>query len=166
MLSATPVTLVGGTGYYWTATFTAAAAAYSANDIVSTAKSAQWLDVAGNIFPGGHLVILTASLLIAETGLQSGEAAYTLQKYNVTPPSAHADNAAWDLPAGDRTSYQGPTSLGTPVDVGSSLFVKTSGINESIIVPTTGLTFAELVTVGGATLTATDRKVVLFGVPA
>lgn len=150
-------------GYFASATFTPAAAAYSANDVISVAQTFTWTDLAGNVFPGGLMVILTASLLISETALQSGETSYNLQKYNITPPSAHADNAAWDLPSGDRASYQGAISLGTPVDLGASLYVKTTGINEPIVVPATGLTFGELITVGGATLTATARKVVLFG---
>lgn len=152
-------------GLWATATFTPAAAAYSANDVMDVAKTFTWVDKNGTTFAGGIVMILTADLLISETAVQSGETSYNLQKYNITPPSARADNAAWDLASGDRASYQRATSLGTPVDIGSSLYVSTSGINEPILVPSTGLTFAELVTVAAFTATATARKVTLFGVP-
>lgn len=151
-------------GYFASATFTPAAAAYNANDVISVAQTFTWTDLAGNVFPGGMMLIVASSILISETALQSGETSYNLQKYNVTPPSAHADNAAWDLPSGDRAAYQGATSLGTPVDIGSSLYLKQTVLQEPIIVPATGLTFGELITVGAATLTATARKAVLFGV--
>ena len=151
-------------GYTATATFTPAAAAYSANDVMDVAQTMTWVDNNGVTFAGGDLMITTVELLVSETAVQSGETSYNLQKYNVTPPSAHADNAAWDLPSGDRASYQGATSLGTPVDIGSSLYLKTNGIYEQITVPTTGKTFAELVTVGAFTATATARKVTLHAV--
>jgi hypothetical protein len=159
-----PVVSQMAAGYTATAIFTAAAAAYSANDIVDVAKQMTWLDKDGNAFGGGELMITTAELLIAETALQASEASYSLKKYNITPPSARADNAAWDLASGDRASFQGSTDLGTPVDIGSSLYVKTTQINEQITVPATGKTFAELVTAAGATLTATARTVTLHAV--
>lgn len=165
-------TLLGGTsgsslitgGYTAVQTFTPAAAGYSTNDVIDVAKSFTWLDRNGNTYGGGALVILSASIMVSETAVQSGETSYNLQKYSITPPSAHADNAAWDLPSGDRAAYQDVTALGTPVDLGSSLSVKTNGINEPILVPATGLTFAELVTVGAFTATATARKVTLYAV--
>ena len=156
-----PVVALASGGYTATATFTAAAAAYLGNDIVDVAKQMSWVDKNGVLFPGGELLITTAEMLIAETALQSGETSYSLKKYSATPPSARADNAAWDLAAGDRAAWQGSTDLGTPVDIGSSLYIKTTQINEQITVPATGKTFAELVTAGGATLTATTRTVVL-----
>jgi hypothetical protein len=163
-----PVAVVGaggaGTAYTATATFTPAAAAYLANDIMDVAKQFAWVDKAGNAFAGGELMITTVEILISETAVQSGETSYTLQKYNVTPPSARADNAAWDLASGDRAAYVGPTSLGTPVDIGSSLYAKTTSVNEQITVAATGITFGELVTVGPFTSTATARKVTLHAV--
>ena len=150
-------------GFNSTATFTPAAAAYSANDVMSTAKEFQ------NIGPivGGYIVITSASLLISETALQASEATYRLHLYNVTPPSAHADNDAWDLPSGDRASYLGFIELGTPVDLGSSLYVESNIINKQIKVPGAaggGSIWGELVTIAGFTATATARKVTLNSV--
>ena len=150
-------------GFRATATFTPAAAAYSANDVISVAQ-----ELAGiGPISGGEVMITAASLLISETALQASEASYTLHLYSVTPPSAHADNAAWDLPSGDRASYLGYVTLGTPVDIGSSLWIQTDKINSVFTVPASaagGSLFGELVTAAGFTATATARKVTLHGV--
>lgn len=149
-------------GFTATATFTPAAAAYSANDVISVAQQ-----FAIGPISGGDILITSTALLISETALQASEAAYLLHFYNVTPPSAHADNAAWDLPAGDRASYLGFLSLGTPVDIGSSLYIAVDNINRQLtVLPSAGggIIWGELVTVGGFTATATARKVTLHGV--
>jgi hypothetical protein len=145
------------------ASFTPAAAAYSANDVISVAQQFALL---GPI-AGGPVMITSATLLVAHTAVISGETSYNLHLYNVTPPSAHADNDAWDLPAGDRTAYLGVISLGTPVDIGSSLWVETNGINKQILVPggaNAGIIWGELVTVGAFTATAAARTVTLHSV--
>jgi hypothetical protein len=140
------------------ATFTPAAAAYSANDVISVAQS--FADLAPKL--GGPITIISASLQIAATAIISGETGYTLQLYSVTPPSAHADNDAWDLPSGDRASYLGSIALGTPVDLGSTLYVEVNNINKQIYVPGSvggGHIWGELVTVGAFTATAVARNV-------
>lgn len=137
--------------------FTPAAAAYSAGDVIEGAK--EIFLVGGS---SASEVLITASrLLVEHTALISGEGAYDLHLYNATPPSALADNAAWDLPAGDRASYLGKISLGTPADVGSSLFIEQTGINKQLGVPAGGSLWAYLVTVAAFTPTAAARKVVL-----
>jgi hypothetical protein len=68
------------------------------------------------------------------------------------------------LPSGDRAAYLGSLAIGTPVDVGSTLVVETDDLRKQITVASTGKIFAELVTVGAFTATATARKVVLHGV--
>jgi hypothetical protein len=98
---------------------------------------------------------------VAETALQASEAAYSLKLYSVTPPSAHADNDAWDIPAGDRTAYVGALAVGTPVDLGSTLVVEVDNIQKLITVASTGKTFAELITLAGFTATAKARTVVI-----
>jgi hypothetical protein len=153
-------TTAASVGYTATATFTPAAAAYSANDVMDVAKTFASIGPAG----GGEVLITTARLQIATTAVQSGETSYDLHFYSATPPSAHADNDAWDEPSGDRTTYLGKISLGTPVDIGSTLEIKTNGINEQITVPSGGTLYAELVTVGAFTATAVARKVTIHAV--
>lgn len=147
-------------GYRAEASFTPAAAAYLAGDVMDVAKALAWTDRDGVAFPGGELMIRSVSLLVEHTAVISGETSYQLALYNVTPPSAHADNDAWDLPSGDRAAFLGRVDLGTPVDVGSSLFVATDGLSRIVTVPAAGL-YAELITIGAFTATAAVRKAVL-----
>lgn len=149
-----------------TATFTPAAVAYSANDVISVAQAMQWVDANGLVYPGGLLLILSSRFYVNATGVISGETSYNLHLYNVTPTSAHADNAAWDIPDTDLGQYQDYLSLGTPVDVGTNLRVPTDAFNRPISVSpnVNGKTFAELVTVGGFTATAKDRVVILSAI--
>ncbi len=159
-----PVGAAGVAGYSATITFTPAAAVYSANDVMDVAKTISWVDRNGVAFPGGELMIISSSLQIAHTAIIAGETSYVLATYSVTPPSAHADNDAWDVPSGDRVAYKGQFSLGTPVDLGSTLQVDQDGINRAVTVAATGVTFAELITVGAFTATAVARKVTLHAV--
>lgn len=161
-------TVVGPTGaaaaggYTSTGVFTPAAAAYSAGDIMQGAVAF------ANVGPalGGDVLITNVRLRVDASALQASEAAYTLHLYSVTPPSALADNAAWDLPSGDRASYLGSISLGTPVDLGSTLWIETTGINKQITVPSGGSVFGYLVTAAGFTATAAARNVTLKALAA
>jgi hypothetical protein len=106
-------------------------------------------------------MITSSELEIDRTSVISGETTYTLHLYSVTPPGAAADNAAFDLPAGDRASYLGSIGLGTPVDVGATAYVRTNNIGAQFVFPSAGL-FGYLVTVGGYTPeSATVHKVTL-----
>lgn len=151
-------------GYWATATFTPAAAAYSANDIMDVAKTFTWVDKNGNTFGGGALIITSAELVISESAIQSGETSYTLQKFSAARAVPLADNAASDVAVADANIYQHRTDIGSPVDRGAILSVKANSINEQIMVPATGVTIGELVTNGGFTATATTRKVTLHSV--
>ena len=132
---------------------------------MGVAQAMSWVDADGDAFPGGELLITSSLFEVAHTAVISGETSYNLHLYNVTPPSAHADNDAWDLPSGDRTAHISQLSLGTPVDIISTLRVEQDIINKQITVAAnTGKTWAELVTVGGFTATAAARRVVLHAI--
>jgi hypothetical protein len=145
-----------------TATFTAAAAAYSANTVMGGAQQFPNLGPAG----GGEVIITSAHLEVDANTLQAGEANYNLYLYSVTPPSAIADQGAFDIPSGDRVAYLGKIALGIPVDEGSTLVVDADGINKQITVPSGGAVFGYLVTVAGFTATAVARKVTLHATGA
>lgn len=68
-------------------------------------------------------------------------------------PSAIADNAAWDLPSGDRAAYLGYIDLGTPIDVGSTLYVQTVGSNLTMqqVAAISSSLYGYMVTNGGYT---------------
>jgi hypothetical protein len=74
----------------------------------------------------------------------------------VTPPSALADNAPFDIPSGDRASFLGIVQLGTPVDYGSTLYVEQNVVNKQIKLAGTNL-FGYLVTVAGYTPAANSE---------
>jgi hypothetical protein len=157
-LDANGYLLAVGGGFSPTNTFTATAATnYTAGAVIQGARTL------ANAGPnaGGRMVILGARLLIPITAVTSGMTSFTLQLYSVTPPSALANNTTWDLPSGDNASYLGSVALGTPVDLGSTLYVETFGINKPLTVPSGGSVFAYLVTTGAYTAAAAAYTVTL-----
>jgi hypothetical protein len=154
----------GSSGITSSASFIPAAAAYSAGDIISVAQEFAFTYADGTPIRSGALIrILTTIIKIDVTALQASEAAYSLALYSVTPPSAQADNAAWTLASADLSSYRGSISLGTPVDLGAALYVKTPNVDIDVKLTGTSL-FGELLTVAGFTATAVARQVLLYGV--
>jgi hypothetical protein len=148
---------VAGLAYSPTVTVTPAAGAYGAGDVLQGALTLASAGPTG----GGKTVILGARLLIPITAVPSGMTTFTLHLYSITPPSALADNAAWNLPSGDRASYLGFVNLGTPVDLGDTLYVETNSINKPLTVPSGGSVFGYLVTVGAYTATNVGYVVTL-----
>jgi hypothetical protein len=150
-------------GFVSSATFTPAISpGYSAGDIMEGAKAFSLIGPS----TGGAILITNTRLRVDASAVQSGETSYTIHLYTVTPPSALADNAAWDLPSGDRASYVGSIALGTVVDVGSTLFVEQTGLTKQIVVPAGGSLFGYLVTNGAFTATAAARVVTLMALSA
>ncbi len=142
-----------------TLTRTADTNAYTANDVVGAATGSTaaltftWLDRAGNAPPSGAiLMVVTSMLQINITAAPSGMTSFRLYNYSVTPPSALGDNAAFDLPSGDRAAFAGCgyIDLGSPVDLGSTLYVEQNGINKQIKLAGT-TSFAYPVTIGAYT---------------
>ena len=123
--------------------------AYTAGDVVgATAAAIKFTNIGPAL---GHIIITDADLRIDVTGVPSGMTTFRLHLYNVTPPSALADNAAWDLPAGDRASYLGFVDFDTPVDVGSTLFISMSAVNKKMKMGATSSLYGYLVTGAGWT---------------
>lgn len=142
-------------------------AAYTANDVIGAATGSTAAKEFTNIGPaGGNIRILSTELEVDATALQSGESTYRLHLYSVTPPSAYGDNAAFDLPSGDRAGYCGYIDLSTPVDLGSTCYVRDRDVNVDVKLASGSTSlFAYLVTIGGFTPAAqTVRKVTLHTV--
>lgn len=156
-----------GRGIVASASFTPAAAAYGAADVMSTAKEFVFTFAdSGLAIPAGSLIRVTTSVLrIDQTALQASEAAYSLALYNVTPPSAQADNDAWALASADLSAYLGTLGLGTPVDAGAASFIQTQPTDKQDYLLASGKTslFGALITVAGFTATAVARQVKLYG---
>lgn len=158
---------VRGQGVTASASFTPAAAAYGAADIMDVAKEFSFTFRDGSPVPKGSLIrIYTTILRIDVSALQASEAAYSLVMYSVTPPSAQADNAAWTLASADLSAYLGTLALSTPVDAGAALYVQAQPTaNQDIKLASTATSiFGELITVAGFTATAVARQVTLYGV--
>lgn len=133
---------------------------YLANDVLGSATgSTAALTFAIAPSAGGEIMITSAALETDAAAVISGEAGYVLYLYNVTPPSAYGDNAAWDLGSGDRASFLGFVNLGQPVDLGSTCYVETNGINKQIKAAS-GNIFAYLVTLGAFTPVANTIRVI------
>lgn len=139
--------------------------AYLANDVLGAATGATAALTFASIGRHGGLIMLTSvELEIDRTAVISGETSYRLYLYNVTPPSALGDNAAWNLPSGDRASYLGYVDLGTPVDLGSTLYVQTTQINKQLKLASASL-FGYLVTIGPYTpQSGTVHKITLHAI--
>lgn len=141
-------------------------ASYTANDVVGSATDSSSAYVFPNMAgaAGGDVIITTATLEIDLTAVTSGMTSFRLYLYNVTPPSAYVDNAAWDLASGDRASFLGYIDLGTPVDLGSTLYVQTTQINQQFTAASSSL-FGYLVTNGTyAGASGTVYKITLHAV--
>jgi hypothetical protein len=126
--------------------------AYAANDVVGITGGGTACIVFPRMGPaGGEIMITSAAFQRNATAIISGETSYTLHLYNVTQPSAQVDNAAFDIVAGDQASYLGAINLGTPVDLGSTLYVEQNGINKQVTLLESASLFGVLVTVGAYT---------------
>lgn len=139
--------------------------AYTGGDVLGTATgstAALNFSSIGNL--NNEFMITSTSLLVGLSSVPSGMTSFTLHLYDGAPASAYGDNAAWDLPSGDRDAYLGSISLGTPVDVGSSLYVEGNGVNKQITV-VSGL-YGYLVTNAGYTpASGTNHVVTLHVLP-
>ena len=130
--------------------------AYGAGDIIGTAKAAgggiTTLVAAG---PSGvdGLMINSSTLLIGASAVPGGMTTLFLHLYKSSPPSVLQDGDTWDLPSGDRSAYLGALALGTPADVGASLFVAVDNIGKEVFMGgnTGGALYAYLVTTAGFT---------------
>lgn len=129
--------------------------AYTAGDVVGGALTFPTMGPSG-----GRVIITTAQLELDIAAIPTGMTSFTLYLYSVTPPSALADNAAWDLPSGDRAAFLGSIALGSPADLGSTLYVETSNINKQLKLAGTSL-FGYLVTAGGFTPAANSEQYVV-----
>jgi hypothetical protein len=97
------------------------------------------------------LLITSARLRIDVAAIPTGMTSFRLHLYAGTPASALADNAVWDLPSGDRAAYLGYVDIGSPADVGATLFVQVDGVNKQIRLPAALGLYGYLVTNGGFT---------------
>ena len=119
----------------------------------------------GNI--NGAILITDANLLLEISAIPSGMTNFRLHLYNATPPSAYVDGATWALPSGDWASYLGYVDLGSPIAVGSALFVQNTGVNKTLKMGASTTLYGYLVTNGAftpASGTVTQLQLAAMGV--
>ena len=133
-------------------------AAYTANDVIGAATGSTAAIEFTNIGTAGKPIMITdATLRIDVAAIPSGMDGFRLHLYSATPPSALGDNAAWDLPAGDRSVYLDYIDFASAADLGSTLFSSNSGVNKGVKLVTTSL-FGYLITKGAFTPAALTVK--------
>ena len=147
-----PVTSLG---YDVATVCTSGTTAYAATDVVGGAKDF------GVLGPSGATVMITTvQLMIDMASVISGMTSFTLHLFNVTPPSAIADSSPFTLASGDRASYLGSVLIGTPVDLGDTLYVEVNGVNKQVKLSGTKM-FGYLTTNGAYTPTANSYTVTI-----
>jgi hypothetical protein len=148
------------TGAVSPAAFTCGITPYDANDVVGAGGGNAVMQFVAIAAGAATVVIDSVSLSIARAAIIAGETTYRLHLYNVTPPSALPDGAAFDLLASDRASYLGFIDIGTPADLGSTLYIEKNDINKIVKTVSPHL-FGYLVTMGPFTPTAVAYKVTI-----
>lgn len=143
---------VNGRSYAATTNFTrpANATAYTAGDVVGTSSSA--IHQLSSVGPSGGMVLVqSVELLLAIGAVPSGMGSFRLHFYSASP-TAIADNAAFNLVAGDRSSYLGYVDIGTPSDFGDTCWAQAdySGRELKLASGQTSL-WCQLQTIGGFT---------------
>jgi hypothetical protein len=139
---------------------------YLAGDVIGSSTSTTAAVKLTNIALQGGVIRITGTRHeIDVAAIPSGMTSFRLHLYNAIPPSAFVDNAAWDLPAGDRASYIGYVDLGSPADLGSTLYVQQTGLDYDFAVIARDL-WCYTVTNGAYTPTALAVKTTtLFAMP-
>lgn len=112
--------------------------AYSVGDVVGEDPAANL--VFNNVSSvSGATVIITGASLQARVGTTpSGYGNFRLHLYNQAP-TAIVDNAAFNLPSGDRSKYLGYIEFETPEDLGDTLWSRVNNINMQAELSTTSL---------------------------
>jgi hypothetical protein len=128
--------------------------AYAANDVLGT-DPASVIEFA-NIAPqgGGTIVLLYAAMRIDAGTSTQGQT--RLHLYS-SAPTAIADNAAFNLPSGDRDKYLGFITLGGPIDLGDTMFTEEDFLRKTITATSSSI-FAIAETTGAFTPAASTVR--------
>lgn len=131
---------------------------YAAGDVVGGA-----ITLATGLTSGQRCMLTSMDLMLQIAALPGTPGMTTLDVhfYNVTPPSAIADNGVFDIPSGDRASYLGKVSLTTPIDYGSTLMSQLDNINKQFQLSGSSNLFAYLVTTTSYTPAANSEVYLL-----
>jgi hypothetical protein len=128
--------------------------AYAANDVLGTdpASVIQFTNIAPE--GGGTIVLLYAAMMISAGTSAQGQT--RLHLYS-SAPTAIADNAAFNLPSGDRDKYLGFITLGGPIDLGDTMFTEEDFLRKTITATSSSI-FAIAETTGAFTPAASTVR--------
>lgn len=121
--------------------------AYAAGDVVGAASAINTFASFGAA--GDNMLLTTAIFRMDVAAVPIGLAALRLHLYGASP-TAIADNAVFNLVAGDRANYLGFIDIAAPVDLGDTLYSQNVQINKHIKLAGTSL-FAVLQTMAAFT---------------
>lgn len=103
--------------------------AYTALDVMGATAAAIKFS---NIGPAGGRVFVTSMFVRGDVAaVPTGMSTLRYHLYNREPADI-ADNAAYDLVEADRSAYQGYVDVGTPSDLGSTIFGQSDGLNHPV----------------------------------
>ena len=139
------------------ASFTPAAAEYTAHDIYGAAGTFALSAPSGCSF-------LIQSVTLTIVGATIETTVWRLHLFNVTPPSALADNAAFTLPSCDRASYLGYITIPQVVDLVDTQWIESNNIGKQIKLSGTSV-FGYLVAESTITPAAVAHTVTIHGTP-
>lgn len=149
-------------GFSAAAVFTPAATSHTGNDCFGAAQELKLLDRYGNPPAAGSALRITSLTFTQATGTNV-TSVWRLHLYNITPPSAIADDAAFDVPSGDRASYLGYVDISQLVDLGATLYIDMPNLNKQVKLLGNSL-FGYLVNVTTLTAEAVAHTVTLHTV--
>lgn len=129
----TLATNTGSQGYTSSVTVTRPSntTAYTAMDVLGDTGGSAIMAFANAGPTAGHVMITGADVRFDVSAVISGMAAFRLHLYD-TSPTAIADNAAFDIPSGDRSIYLGYVDLPLPTDFGATLFSQADAVNKKV----------------------------------
>lgn len=149
--------LTGGYRCQATKTRPANQTAYGAGSVVGDTTNAIWT-FAGVGPMGGNVMVTSIDLRIDINAIPSGMTSFRLYVYNASPASALANTAAFDLPSGDRSAFLGYIDIGSPADLGSTLYCQLDQVNKQFKLASTDINlYGYLVTNGGFTPAANSE---------
>ena len=131
-----------------TVTRPANATPFGALDVVGQASTGI-LTFATEYPKGSTIEIKDSWLRVDLNAVTASMTTFTLHLFNAAPTDI-LDNAPFNLISADRGKYLGSLGLGTPVDIGDTLFVQVAGINKRITLDSTTSSFYGVLTTTGA----------------
>jgi hypothetical protein len=137
-------TMIGGAGLTASAAFTPAASSHdgasAGSDVGDVVGGAQTFTLGAPA--SSNFLIRSVSMLIASATVAT--TAWKLHLFSVTPPSAIADDAVFDLPSGDQASYLGYIVIPQIVDMGAGQWIESNNIFKQVKLGASGNLFAYL----------------------